>query len=371
MAPPRPPKDSVLGALRSNYVNAVQSYAISDGWPVAVAEGGYLVVTKDNWPFVAGDFDQWAGTALTQDTGFKWALIQAVANDKYKFTNRTDYEADPIARSYKYDENGEISMIRPSLQHLDRWPGIGDAQMEPRTVRVLVPEVSITHVLYAHDGQNLFDPEGPWGGWKLQDSTPAGILVVGIDNTPARFEEYTHVQDRISGAGLVGGRGDAYADFIENTVRPLIRAHYGEHGPIGTMGSSLGGLISFHIADRYPGSYDFAASLSGTMGWGSIGSTVHNATMMDRYTAHGHRGVVLYLDSGGSGPCADTDNDGVSDDGDGGDNYCENIQMRDTLYGLGYVDSEDVFHWHEPGATHDELHWAERVFRPLGIFNAL
>jgi pimeloyl-ACP methyl ester carboxylesterase len=158
------------------------------------------------------------------------------------------------------------------------------------------------------------------------------------------------------------------------TVRALVSQHYGEPSRVGVMGSSLGGLISFHIAARHPGRYDFAASMSGTMGWGSIGlsSGNQNETMIERYAALGKQTTKLFLDSGGAGTCVDSDNDGIQDDAlDGFDNYCENKQLEATLYNLGYVASQDVWHWHEPNAPHNEAAWAARVFRPLGIFAGL
>jgi len=154
-------------------------------------------------------------------------------------------------------------------------------------------------------------------------------------------------------------------------VRPLIQANYGEPDRVGLLGSSLGGLISLHIADRYPGEFTFAASMSGTLGWGSIGAD--NDTVIQRYTGAGHRDTAIYLDSGGYGTtCADTDGDGTNDDDlDSADNYCETAQMRDTLAAEGYAFDVDLWHWWEPDATHDEVSWAARVGRPLGIFAGL
>ena len=40
-------------------------------------------------------------------------------------------------------------------------------------------ERPLLDVLYVHDGQNLFDPEAPFGGWKLQESLPEAMMVVG------------------------------------------------------------------------------------------------------------------------------------------------------------------------------------------------
>ena len=59
------------------------------------------------------------------------------------------------------------------------------------------------------------------------------------------------------------------------------------------------------------------------------------------------------------------------DDPNASDNYCENIQMKDTLVGVGYKEGSDLFHWWEPGAQHNESEWAKRVFRPIDVLNAL
>lgn len=363
--------DALLDALRADLQGTLLAQSAETGWPAPV-EGGYLFVnTNAALGKVAGDHDAWAGTDLTPDQGFSWIVLDVQPGSRYKFTNLTDYVPDPWGRSYTYDEFGEMTLVAPQAKHLDRFFRVGDAVMQPRTIRILVPAQAPTHVLYTHDGQNLFDPEAFFGGWKIQDSAPPGMLVVGIDNTPARMDEYTHVEDKIGG-GTTGGLGDAYADFLQQTVRPLVNKHYGEPPVVGTMGSSLGGLISFHIADRHPGEYAFAASLSGTMGWGSIGAGVHNETMIERYAAHGHQSTVLYLDSGGGGgPCDDTDGDGIEDDISQGDNFCENAQLESVLLSNGYVEGTDLFYVWDPGAPHNEAAWAGRVDVPLNVFSSL
>ena len=363
--------DTILGELRADPTGALTKHAGTSGWPVLV-QGGHLFVNTDTTlGFVAGDHDSWAGTAMKADMGFDWVVITVPVGEHYKFTDKTTFAADPWARSYTYDANGEISLVTPNTAHLDRWPAVGDAKLKPRTLRVWVPSEPIKHELYVHDGQNLFDPGAFFGGWHLQDTVPAGMLLVGIDNTSDRMDEYTHVPDVIGGQSL-GGKGDAYADFLKNTVRPLIKKQYGEPGPVGVMGSSLGGLVSFHIADHEPGEYAFAASMSGTMGWGSIGAGVHNETLIERYQKHGHQKTVLYLDSGGEGPCSDSDGDGIQDDSaTAGDNYCENAQLRDVLYGVGYLKDQDFFYSYTAGATHNEAAWAARVHAPFQIFDAL
>jgi hypothetical protein len=155
-------------------------------------------------------------------------------------------------------------------------------------------------------------------------------------------------------------------------VRPFIESRYGMPARSGVLGSSLGGLVSFFQATSDPGQWDFAASLSGTFGWGSIGLT--NQTLIERFATSPKSAVVLYLDSGG-GPgtgCIDSDGDGIKDDASGAaDNYCETEQMKEALEARGWQQEVDLWHWWEPGAGHNEAAWAARVFRPLAIFEGL
>lgn len=357
--------------------------ALSDGLPVRTAAGTFLFACAcgaGNWR-VAGDFDAWVGTSMTRNGALSWAevVIPAPEDQGYKFWDGADtWTADPWARRFLYDEFGEISQVRARAPHLERWPGFEGDGLEPRTLRVWVPQdAAFDRVLYAHDGQNLFDPEAMWGGWRLQESVPEGMLVVGIDNTWERDWEYTHVEDWL-GDGWYGGGGDVYAAFVQERVRPFVAARYGDAALHGLLGSSLGGLISLHVASVYEGEYAFAASLSGTLGWGSIGADPPNPTMIQIHEAAGHRGTAIYLDSGGGescpgsgGACADRDRDGTWDDVDDGDNYCETVQMRDTLAGLGYTFEVDLWHWNEPCAEHNEMAWAARANLPLGVFQAL
>lgn len=368
--------DALLAELRADPQAAMAHHANAEGWPVPVVDdgqsGGHLFVSLDPaLTLLAGDHDAWAGTPMAPDQGFSWIVLTVPAGDGYKLTDGTAFVADPWARAYGYDEFGEMSYVEPPAPRLERLFGLGDAALAPRTVRIRVPVEPITHALYVHDGQNLFDPSAAFGGWHLGDAPAPGVLLVGVDNTPARMDEYTHVTDVISGQ-TTGGQGDAYADFLADVVRPAVEARYGAAAKNGVMGSSLGGLVSFHVADRQPGAWDFAASLSGTMGWGSIGAGVHEETMIERYAAHGHRDVVLYVDSGGGGACGDADGDGVDDDdASASDNYCENAQLRDVLTAAGWAEGSDLTYVFAPGAQHDEAAWAARVPAVLELFSSL
>jgi len=306
---------------------------------------------------------------MKSERGVAWALVPVAAPDGATFQYATRF-GDPVpdgwSRRYGYSGSREVSYVRLTGAHLERWPGVGDAALAPRTLRVWVPAQPPTHVLYAQDGQNLFNP----GGWRLDLAAGPTTLVVGIDNTPARLWEYSQVQDL---SPLQGGGASAYADFVEQVVRPLIEdpARYGPPVRRGVVGSSLGGLVSYWIGLRDPASYDFVASLSGTMGWGSIQGGLRNQTVIEAYAAlPACPPAALYLDSGG-GPgagCADSDGDGIEDDAAGAaDNYCENAQLLRVLEGLGCTPTYAF----APGAAHHESAWRSRSIAILDLFEAL
>ena len=356
---------------------ALQMIADSEGLPVESCEGTYLFAClcgQGRWNLV-GDFNNWTPTAMKSVGDLWWVEVPIAEVDgaRYKFYDGVQaYVADPMGRRYGYDEFGEFSLVRASAEHLERWFGIAGFGLGPRDLQVWVPDNgAFSHVVYAADGQNLFDPEAIWGGWKLHKSVPPEMLIVGVDNTGARLDEYTHTTDELDGM-TVGGKGKEYAKLVHEVIRPRIEQAYGTPAMRGLMGSSLGGLISFAIADLYPNDYDMVISLSGTLGWGSIGEGVHNPTILELYQDAGKREFAIYLDSGGGDggqACVDSDDDGIADDDElASDNYCENIQLRDALVELGYTFEVDLWHWWEPDAPHNEAAWAARVGMPLAQF---
>lgn len=350
----------------------------SGGWPIETTDGFVFARLEDGrGPYsLTGDHNAWTLGAMTNESGLWWttASIDNPEGLLYKFvTAAQEYEADPYARAYNYDEYGQYSLVRPApaSEHLERWPLMTDGVVSPRTVRIWVPAQAATHQIYVHDGQNLFDPNAFYGGWKLQESLGVSTMAIGIDSNADRMYDYTHVQE-ILDTDPVGGGGDAYADFVQNYLRPFVEERYGTAPRVGVMGSSLGGLISFHIAQRHAGEYDFAASLSGTFWWGRY--QAENESMIERYVANPPLGTALYLDSGGNegSGCIDSDGDGIEDDTpDASDNYCENRQFADLLPTVGYTFDTDLWHWWEPDAPHNEAAWAARVFRPLADFESL
>lgn len=132
-----------------------------------------------------------------------------------------------------------------------------------RTIRVLLPsdyDSSNRHypVVYAFDGQNLFQPEtsfsGDWGMVKTMEKAPKNqnAIIVGIDNGgDFRLDEYApyKTKGRYKHSTGRGGEGDAFIRFVTDTLKPEIDLQYrtlGNRINTSILGSSLGALLSFY-----------------------------------------------------------------------------------------------------------------------------
>ena len=140
-------------------------------------------------------------------------------------------------------------------------------------------------VIYAHDGQNLFEPGRSYGGveWGLDETatqliaygTVAPAIIVGIWNTDERWQEYApqKVIESLSGdtssewlgPNLPELKADAYLTFIVEELKPYIDATYATHPEAEStfmMGSSMGGLISLYALAEHPNTFSRAAAVS-------------------------------------------------------------------------------------------------------------
>ena len=153
-----------------------------------------------------------------------------------------------------------------------------------RTLTVALPPDYHQHhwrcpVLYLHDGQNLFDPaEAAFGmAWHADGAATRLIharripplILIGIANTPARMDEYTIYPDVLR--EKAGGRGDLYARFVLEEVKPFIDANYRTKPGreyTGVAGASLGGLVSLTMAQSYPKQFGLCGVVSPSLWWG-------------------------------------------------------------------------------------------------------
>lgn len=152
-----------------------------------------------------------------------------------------------------------------------------------RTIRIWLPDGYHSEntekkypVLYMHDGQNLFDQNTSFSNeWQIDETIGAmmdkgydGTIVVGIDNGPERLDEYTPSAFPVrpeNASYNITAKGDLYAAFVVDTVKPYIDANYNtltgkEHTGIG--GSSMGGIISFFMALEYQHLFSYGVIFS-------------------------------------------------------------------------------------------------------------
>ncbi|NRR28934.1 alpha/beta hydrolase [Oxalobacteraceae bacterium] len=226
-----------------------------------------------------------------------------------------------------------------------------------RSLRIYLPPGYAQHpqqrypVLYMHDGQNLFDARTAaygveWGIDETMDRLIASgqirpAIVVGIDNTPDRFPEYTPCCDPKYG----GGKIDAYARFIVDTVKPYVDSHWrtlSGREDTAIMGSSLGGIASVYIAQHYPQVFSRAGGVSSSFWW--------NERVMVEHP-HAKVPVRFYIDAG-------TDDDGLEG----------TEAMRKAMLAQGYKLGEDLYFYADQGGIHNEKSWAARVHLPLTWF---
>lgn len=156
--------------------------------------------------------------------------------------------------------------------------------VESRAVRVWTPsdyDPAVKYdVIYMHDGQNLFDASLTWNNQEwgvdevLTDLMAKGeirpCIVVGIDNSPRRYDEYypsaicPDVPAGVLPEGFVP-LGDEYLRFLVEEVKPWVDGKYSTWGDAEhtfVMGSSCGGLISSYAFCKYPEVFGGAGCLS-------------------------------------------------------------------------------------------------------------
>ncbi|RMF85614.1 MAG: hypothetical protein D6744_01140, partial [Planctomycetota bacterium] len=190
-------------------------------------------------------------------------------------------------------------------------------------------------VLYMHDGQNVFEPGGPFGTWAaevvagrlIKKGRLRELIIVAIDNSPNRLAEYN--------PDWTGSQNAAYNSFIVDELKPVVDARYRTlTGPTdtGVMGSSFGGIASLSIALDYPQVFGRVGAMS-TSFW---------ATSIDVRLANGELPTAsrLYLDAGDI-------NDGAED----------TIAVRDALLAGGRVLNGDLFFQIGYGHQHNETAW--------------
>jgi predicted alpha/beta superfamily hydrolase len=235
----------------------------------------------------------------------------------------------------------------------------------PRTVRVYTPTAydSAPHqrfpVLYMQDGQNVFahHESALYDTWcantVLEHIVAEGRMepwiIVGVDSGPGRIEEYSPWDEPRS---LMRARGDAYARFLVETLKPYVDRTWRtrpEPQWTGILGSSLGGLISLYLGWKHPEVFGRIGGMSPSVMWSG-------GQLFERWKAHSRRWTRIYLDAG-LHECIHPDGIPL--------HYGEAARdFHHHLRGLGYADHE-LFLVLEPEGLHHERDWQRRL--PLAL----
>lgn len=215
-------------------------------------------------------------------------------------------------------------------------------------------------VLYFNDGQNVFDEKTAYVGedWKadeaLESLSKEGIeaIAVAIPNgMQERMDEYNPWREAVTWKVLpswarreMGGKGDAYLDWVIGTVKPLIdRSFPTAPGPEDTamVGSSMGGLISLYALAARPETFGLAGAMSPSVIWS--GYRIFDV-LRERSAEFGD--ARLYVDAGAK-------------EGRGMTSGAR--KLRKVLLDIGFAEGDDLRYVEDRDGIHRESSWAKRL----------
>jgi predicted alpha/beta superfamily hydrolase len=251
-------------------------------------------------------------------------------------------------------ENRRGPLRRGRLEQIDDFSSaiLGNS----RTVTVYLPPGYDEHaehrypVLYMQDGQNIFDPARafvPGESWRLMDAadvaigarTAAPMIIVGVDHAgPGRMAEYTPSPDPNHPEG---GRAGEYARMLLEELRPLVDERFRTAGVNAVGGSSLGGLVSLHLAITHGDVFRRVAAMSPSVWW-------NGRAVLSEAEAWPTPPERFWLDVGGR---------------EGSEALRDVRALRDVLWRRGW-EGESFHYYEDRRADHSERAWARRA-RPM------
>jgi predicted alpha/beta superfamily hydrolase len=259
--------------------------------------------------------------------------------------------------------------------HLERFEAFPSDHVTARHVDIWLPPSYTKNpdkrypVLYMHDGQNVFDPATSYTkiDWGVDEAMTRLIqtgqireaIVVGIWNTPRRFQEYMPAKAIIGASFHPGGDGapvpvsdlssDGYLRFLVKELKPFVDGRYRtltRPQDTSVMGSSMGGLISVYAVAEYPDVFGNAGCVS--THW-PVGKGIVVDYLAKKLPPPGrHR---WYFDYGSAGIDVE---------------YGPYQQRADALMQkAGYTAGGNWITRRFFGANHNEAAWRERIEVPL------
>jgi predicted alpha/beta superfamily hydrolase len=299
------------------------------------------------------------GVALTP-SGDTWTLEATITADAElkPLLDDTTWSRGP---NYKI-KPGQTLDIYPHFTQVKgkfekRWASFSSTALgNTRGVYVYYPPTYLENstakfpVVYMHDGQNLFDAATAFGGneWKVdetmdaaaEDGTIREAIIVGPENTSGRMYEYTPTKD--PGYPSSGG-GDKYLAMLVDELKPKVDAELPTlpgRETTAVIGSSLGGLISAYAGVQKPKTFGLIGAMSPSTWWDST-------AILKIVAASTDKPLKVYVDSGDSGASSD--------------DKANTAKLADAYRAIGFVEDSTLKYVVQPGATHSEVYWAQRL----------
>ncbi|CAH1197914.1 hypothetical protein PAECIP111893_01074 [Paenibacillus plantiphilus] len=217
-------------------------------------------------------------------------------------------------------------------------------------------------VLYVHDGQNVFNPAFNGQSWNLHQICDALIaeqrieelIIVAIANMGMeRNSEFAHhgpYEVRLDYPCF----GESYENFLVEELKPCIDETYRtkrESCHTALMGSSRGGLVTYHIGFRRSDVFGKLAMISPYFAQYNEEEMKH-CPIVQQFVKK--EPLQLWIDTGGM---------------EGMTVQVSHVrEMVEHFIELGYRSGEDLMFCYEPLAEHNEDAWASRVLGPLIYF---
>ena len=209
-------------------------------------------------------------------------------------------------------------------------------------------------VVYAMDGQNVFESGTAFGGneWHMDEAAQRAMtqgsmreaIIVAVSNAGAgRIEEYSPVADPEYG----GGGAAKFAEFLKTELKPMVDGAYRtETAPESTavLGSSMGGLVSLYLGLAHSNTFGLIGALSPSLWFAEkdmLRSWSENPPTQRPYK--------IWLGMGDRESQTDEDHNGVPDTLD---NTRQLNRILESQHQSGLL-------YHEiPGASHNEASWS-------------
>ncbi|MBT8136735.1 MAG: hypothetical protein KJO54_06955 [Gammaproteobacteria bacterium] len=315
------------------------------------------------YKFTLGSWDR---EALNAD-GHVPANFSVLADAHKEVTHRiTRFKPDPLT----YFDDWRAAGIKGRMEF---WPNIESVFLDPlRHVEIWLPpgyddsDSKRYPVLYAHDGQNLFDPRRASTGvdWGV-DETIVRLaregqidppIVVGIWSSADRGMEYSPWHD-----------APEYARFLIEELKPRVDRQFRtltDAASTATMGASLGGLISYYLVTHHPEVFGACGCMSTHF---PISEHVYAQFFANADKKNSDRMPYILRDIAAGATVPDGARYWFDYGGHGLDaQYGETHQaVREWLLAQGKTEDVDFVIREYPQADHNEASWRARLADPL------